>query len=79
MHWKINKEYLQYGLTPRYSPSLILSVWISLTVFLARLWVKAFCAAILVEAFKSWTDTTDMTGFQILNWMSAPTNNMPPS
>lgn len=68
-----------FCLTPRYSPSLTLSVWISLAVFLARLWVKAFWAVILVEALRSWTDTTDMTGFQILNWMSAPTGRTPPS
>lgn len=48
-------------------------------LFLDRLWVRAFCAVILVEAFRSWTDTTDLTGFQILNWMSAPTDSTPPS
>lgn len=79
MQWDTGKEKLHSNLTPRYSPSLTLSIWISLTVFLARLCVKAFCAVILVEAFRSWTDTTDMTGFQILNWMSAPTDNTPPS
>lgn len=78
-HITCNTHKIIYSLTPRCSPSLTLSVCISLTVRLHKLWVIAFCAVSRVEAFRSCTATTDMTGFQIRNWMSAPTDTSPPS
>lgn len=66
-------------LTPRCSPSLILSVCISLRVFLLKFCIMALCAVRRVEAFRSCTATTDITGLQIRNWMSAPTDTRPPS
>ncbi len=74
---KCNIWYL--SLTPRCSPSLILSVCISLRVFLLRVCIMAFCAVRRVEAFRSCTATTDITGLQIRNWISAPTDTRPPS
>lgn len=75
----IHRNISLLSLTPRCSPSLILSVCISLRVFLLKVCIMAFCAVRRVEAFRSCTATTDITGLQIRNWISAPTDTRPPS